>query len=57
MPRSRYHEMMGGCHLVVEGQPLGNDVWRVVGAVLERGTREQPAHEFGIAGLQVRYGA
>jgi len=29
---------------MVEGQPLGNDVWRVVGAVLERGSREQPAH-------------
>ena len=26
-----------------EGQALGNDVWRVVGAMLERGPREQPA--------------
>jgi hypothetical protein len=33
---------------MVEGQALGNDLWRVVGAVLERGAHEQPAHEFGI---------
>ena len=39
---------------MVEGQALGNDVRRVVGAMLERGAREQPAHEFGIVGLQVQ---
>jgi hypothetical protein len=39
---------------MVEGQALGNDVWRVVGAMFERGSREQPAHELGIAGLQVQ---
>ena len=39
---------------MVEGQTLGNDVWRVVGAMFERGSREQPAHELRIAGLQVQ---
>ena len=39
----------GGCHFLVKSKALGNDVWRVVGAMLERGPREQPAHEFGVA--------
>ena len=44
----------GRGHIVVEGQPLGNDVCSVIGAMLERGSREQPADEFRIAGLQVQ---
>ena len=44
----------GGRHVTVEGQALGNDVRRVVGAVLERGSREQPAREFPVVGLQVQ---
>ena len=44
----------GGRHVMVEGQALGNDVWRVVGAMLQRGPREQPAHQFGVVGLQVQ---
>ena len=40
---------------MVEGQALGNDVRRVVGAMLKkRSTRQQQAHEFGIVGLQVQ---
>jgi hypothetical protein len=39
---------------VVEGKALGNDVWGVVGAMLERGSREQPAREFRVVGLQVQ---
>ena len=39
---------------MVEGQALGNDVWRVVGAMLERGAREQQAREFPVVGLQVQ---
>ena len=42
------------CHFMVEGKALGNDVWRVVRAMLERGSREQPAHELGVAGPQVQ---
>ena len=44
----------GGCHLMVEGKALGNDLGRVVGAMLQRGPREQPAAEFGVVGLQVQ---
>ena len=33
-----------GCHCMVEGKALGNDVCSVVGAMLERSSREQPAH-------------
>ncbi len=38
---------------MVEGKALGN-VRGVIGAMLQRGPREQPAHEFLIAGLQVQ---
>jgi len=44
----------GGCHVMVNSKALGNDLCRVVGAMLERGPREQPAHELGIVSLQVQ---
>jgi hypothetical protein len=39
---------------MVEGQALSNDVGGVVGAMLERSSREQSAHEFPIVSLQVQ---
>jgi hypothetical protein len=39
---------------MVEGKALGNDVCGVVGAMLERSSREQPPHEFPIVGLQAQ---
>ena len=44
----------GRCHFMVESQALGNDVRGVIGAMLQRGPREQPAHQFPIIGLQVQ---
>jgi len=44
----------GGCHFMIEGKAQGNDVCGVVGAMLERSSREQSTHEFPIAGLQVQ---
>src|ERR1019366_9562916 len=44
----------GGCHFLVKSKALGDDVRRVVGAMLERGPREQPTHDFGVVGLQVQ---
>ena len=38
---------------MVEIKALGNDFPGVVRAMLERGSREQSAHEFRIVGLQV----
>jgi hypothetical protein len=44
----------GGCHFMVEGEALGNDFCGVIGAMLERGSCEQPPQEFRIAGLEVQ---
>ena len=38
---------------MVERKALANDACGVVGAMLERSSREQPAREFLIVGLQV----
>jgi len=44
----------GGCHFMIEGKALGNDVCGVVGAMLERSSSQQSSHEFRIACLQAQ---
>jgi hypothetical protein len=40
---------------VIEGKTLSDDIRGVIGAVLERSSREQPAHDFLVAGQVERH--
>ena len=44
-----------GCHFMVKSKALGYDFPGVVGAMLERGSRELATREFRVVGLQVQH--